>query len=84
MPCYCEQCSDNPKPTYTEEFKHQSYMNFILSHSDEWIKKYLQSANENKSVKNPKKLRNDVAKAWKERRDNNKVINLNDRRKANG
>lgn len=84
MTCHCEQCSSDPKPTYTEQFRHKTYMNFIVGHSDEWIKNYLQSAIKTIGVAAQKKLRNDVAKAWKERRENNKVINLNDRRRANG
>lgn len=80
MTCHCEQCSDTPKPTYTEEFRHKAYMNFILSHDDDWIRNYLASAMKNLGKAGHDKLRSDVTNAWKDRQERKKVINLNDRR----
>ncbi len=74
MTCHCEQCSKEPKPTYTEAFRHQCYMNFIIGHDPAWIESYLSEMKKNHGEAAHNRLRSDVVKAWKEKRASKKVV----------
>ena len=65
MTCKCEQCSNDPDPTYTEEFRHKMEVEFVSEQSGIWIKNYLEKIKEKRGFDAYKKLRDDVAKEWK-------------------
>ena len=46
MTCKCEQCSNDPDPTYTEEFRHKMEVEFVSEQSGIWIKNYLEKIKE--------------------------------------
>lgn len=60
MTCYCSQCSKEPKPTYTEEFRHKKEVEFVAKHKGAWIKEYLQKVLEKRGSAEYHRLRNAV------------------------
>jgi hypothetical protein len=68
--CKCEQCSKDPDPTYTENFRHLKEVEFVSEKEGIWIKNYLEKIKEKRGFDGYKKLRDDVAKEWKKSRNN--------------
>ena len=68
MTCKCEQCSKDPDPTYTENFRHLKEVEFVSEHEGIWIKNYLEKIKEKRGFESYKKLRDDVAKVWTRRK----------------
>lgn len=65
MACHCTQCSNDPKPTYTEHHRHITEVNYVSQQSDEWIRSYLAGVEEKRGAAARIKLRSDVAKIWR-------------------
>lgn len=65
MPCHCEQCSSDPKPTYTEAYRHQNEVDYVSQQDGEWIKEFLDGVEKKRGVAARIKLRSDVAKILK-------------------
>jgi len=63
--CFCEQCSSDPKPTYTEKFKHESFVRQIASRDGDSIREFLQGFKEKRGEVEYRKLRSDVLKVWR-------------------
>lgn len=64
MPCQCEQCTDKPGETYTEQFRHRCEVDFVAKQSGSWIKEFLEGVKLKRGYDAYKKLREDVLKVW--------------------
>lgn len=60
MTCHCPQCSKEPQPTYTEEFRHIKEVEFVAKHSGAWIKNYLDGILKERGAAEYHRLRNAV------------------------
>jgi hypothetical protein len=65
MPCRCEQCSNDPLPTFTEEHKYSCLVREIAKHDAEWIKRFLKVVLDKSGREAWEKLRNDVRAEWR-------------------
>lgn len=65
MTCHCESCSTDPKPTYTEKFKYESFVRQIASRDGESIREFLKGFKEKRGKVEYKKLRSEVLKVWR-------------------
>lgn len=65
MTCHCESCSTDPKPTYTEEFKYESFVRQIARRDGDSIREFLKGFKEKHGEVEYRKLRSDVLKVWK-------------------
>ena len=62
MTCYCESCSKDPLPTYTEKFKRESFVREIVSREGESIREFLKGFKEKRGEVEYRKLRSDILK----------------------
>ena len=60
MTCYCESCSENPKSTYTEEFRHKKEVEYVAKRKAPWIKEYLSKIKRIRGEAEYHRLRNAV------------------------
>lgn len=60
MTCHCAQCSKDPKPTYTEEFRHKKEVEYVAKRKAPWIKEYLSKIKRIRGEAEYHRLRNAV------------------------
>ena len=64
MPCHCSNCSKEPLPTYSEQFRHEAEVRYVAKQSGAWIKEFLEGVEKKRGVAARKKLRKDVLTLW--------------------
>ena len=64
MPCHCEQCTDQPGETCTENHRHKCEVNYVAKQSGAWIKEFLEGVKEKRGSDAYRKVREDVLKVW--------------------
>lgn len=60
MTCYCEQCSENPKPTYSEEYRHECEVRHVAKQKVPWIREHLGKVKEKRCEAEYHRLRHAV------------------------
>lgn len=64
MPCHCTDCSTDPLPTYSEDFRHKTEVNYVAKQNSKWIKEFLEKVKVKRGDDAYNRLRNDVLKVW--------------------
>ena len=70
MTCCCVDCSTNPQPTYTEQFRHASEVREVMRRfgTKEQIKAYLEGIEKKRGFETMERLRMDLLKEWGKRK----------------
>ena len=66
MKCRCDQCSDDPLYTYSEEFRHTEEVKMIMSKRllvDR--RSYIDGVERIRGTESADRIRNDLLKLWK-------------------
>lgn len=67
MPCHCSNCSKEPLPTYSEQFRHEAETRFVAQQTGAWIKEFLEGVEKKRGIVARNKLRKDVLKIWEKK-----------------
>jgi len=66
MKCRCDQCSDDPLYTYSEEFRHNEEVKMIMGKNllvDR--RSYIDGVERIRGIESADRIRNDLLKLWK-------------------
>jgi len=66
MKCRCDQCSDDPLYTYSEEFRHTEEVKMIMGKNllvDR--RSYIDGVERIRGIESADRIRNDLLKLWK-------------------
>jgi hypothetical protein len=70
MNCHCADCSKNPKPTYSEQYRHEAEAREVMRRfgTKEQIKAYLEGIEKKRGFEAMQELRMDLLKEWEKRK----------------